>query len=238
MSLTRLVGRGFSAEERFVDVSFAFNDDAIGGETFACLDEEDLAGHEGIDRDEAFACGGEDTEFLWKKAVEKRDGAGGAILGDTLNELAGENERDDGRGRIEVEMRLAAQGLHGAQRVCGKNAEREKGLHADLQVADAESGRPQDGPGAVKDQRRAENQRRMARSGWHWRRSVEVADIEDGAEAHDVGPEKDGDTEAQQQVARFRLRVVVVAGSIRRIRSRACGCGRRCGQGEAIEGGK
>ena len=55
--------RGFSAEQRFVGVGLAFHDDAVGGNALAGLDDEDLAGLEGVDGDKALARGAQDAHL-------------------------------------------------------------------------------------------------------------------------------------------------------------------------------
>ena len=72
------------------------------------LTRKTCAGLERVDGDEALARRREDAHFFRHEAVEKRDGAGGAILGGALDHFAGENQRDDGGRGIEVDVGLAA----------------------------------------------------------------------------------------------------------------------------------
>ena len=70
----------------------------------------------------------------------------------------------------------------------------------------SQHGRAQDRPGAIKDQRRGQQQQKVRKvAAGAGGNLLEVADIEDGAEAHDVGPQKGGHAQAQQQVAGLRF---------------------------------
>ena len=97
-------GHRLAGEQRGVDRRRAVLDDAVGGDLLARSHDEAVADGELVDRDALLDAVAQDGDVLGAELEQRPQRGAGAALGPGLEVAAGEDERRDAGGDLEVDL--------------------------------------------------------------------------------------------------------------------------------------
>ena len=187
---------GFTGENAFIDIGFARDHDAIGGNALTGSDQEGVAGRESVNGEEALPAVVQHAGFHGEHGVETGDGAAGGFFRVAFQVPAKQHQGHDGAGDIEIEVVAAEKRFGGAVAISGQDADGEQGFHAGDALPKAAPGEAQNGLSGEEDHGRGER---------HDQERQEVlqtaAQIDGEVQRHDIQPEESRDAQAEQFAA-------------------------------------
>jgi hypothetical protein len=231
---------GFAGEHARVDRRDAVLDHCVGGDLLARPDHEPIPHRKQADRDAGLDAVAQHGDILGTQFQQRPHGGAGAALGTGLEVAAGEDERGDPGGGLQVDVAaaVAAADVEGErvrhagqaggaeeqrpQRPAegGEGAQRDERVHGGGAVAKVRPGGLVERQPAVDDDRRGQGQRQPLPVGELQRRDHRHGDHRHAQ--HDRGPQPG--TQPAQFVGRWPGLVRVISGV------------RRCGQFRGVAG--